>query len=61
MLKVLNKNRKIIKPKAVLFDTDNTLYEYEPANKKATKAVGEKLNNLLGITEQEFLIKLVKA
>ena len=61
MLKVLNKNRKIIKPKAVLFDTDNTLYDYEPANKKATKAVGEKLNNLLGITEKEFLIKYMQS
>ena len=61
MLKVLNKNKKIIKPKAVLFDTDNTLYEYEPANKKATKAVGEKLNNLLGIKEQEFLIKYAQS
>ncbi len=61
MLKVLNKNRKIIKPKAVLFDTDNTLYDYEPANKKATKAVGEKLNNLLGITEKEFLIKYLQS
>ena len=57
MLKIINKKTKLVKPDAVLFDTDNTLYEYEPANKKATKAVGEKLNNLLGITEQEFLIK----
>ena len=31
------------------------------SNKKATKAVGEKLNNLLGITEQEFLIKYAQS
>ena len=61
MLKILNPNKNLIKPSAVLFDTDNTLYEYEPANKKATKAVGEKLENLLGINEEEFKNKYKQA
>lgn len=61
MLKVINNKKKLIKPSAVLFDTDNTLYEYEPANNKATKAVGEKIKNLLGIREEEFKNKYKQA
>ena len=30
-------------PKAVIFDTDNTLYPYSPAHKEATRAVEEKV------------------
>ena len=57
MLKVINKKINLIRPSAVLFDTDNTLYEYEPANKQATIAVAEKVKNLLGINEKEFYEK----
>ncbi|MDA8691940.1 HAD family hydrolase [Candidatus Pseudothioglobus singularis] len=46
---------KIIKnPKAVIFDTDNTLYPYVPAHKEATKAVEEKVVNMLGIKKEDF-------
>ena len=38
MLEVLS-TQKIIKPKAVIFDTDNTLYLYEPAHKSAINAL----------------------
>lgn len=61
MLKVINKNLKIIKPDAVLFDTDNTLYEYEPANNKAVKAVANKIKNLIGISEKRFFEKYLQA
>ena len=30
-------------PKAVIFDTDNTLYPYLPAHKEATRVVEEKV------------------
>lgn len=61
MLKVINQKRSFIKPSAVLFDTDNTLYNYEPANKKAIKAVGNKINKLLGINQIEFNQKYKQA
>jgi HAD superfamily hydrolase (TIGR01549 family) len=41
-------------PKAVIFDTDNTLYSYLPAHKKATRAVEEKVVKILGISEETF-------
>ena len=42
------------KPQAVIFDTDNTLYPYEPAHKAATKAVEIKACDLLGISLEKF-------
>lgn len=42
------------KPKAVLIDTDNTLYEYEPAHKIAIKNVSNKINKLFDISYPEF-------
>lgn len=42
------------KPKAIIFDTDNTLYSYDPAHKAATKAVEVKACNLLGVSSKEF-------
>ncbi len=54
MLKKLNNNLLLGKPKAVLFDTDNTLYEYEIANTQANKAVYLKAKNLLGVDESTF-------
>ena len=36
-------------PKAVIFDTDNTLYPYIPAHREATKAVEDKVQKQLGI------------
>ncbi len=54
MFKKLNKNLKLNKPDAVLIDTDNTLYDYAPANQKALIASKNKLNNLLGVNESDF-------
>ena len=46
--------KKLFKPEVVLFDTDNTLYEYEPANKAALNAACSKAINLLGISREDF-------
>ena len=54
MIKKLNKEISISAPKAILFDTDNTLYEYEPANKAAIEAVYIKAHNLLDIDRKTF-------
>jgi len=53
-MKVLNQSEIIKKPEAILFDTDNTLYDYHPANKIAEEAVCKKANNLLGINKEDF-------
>ena len=44
MIKKLNLNNSLVRPKGILFDTDNTLYEYEPAKKMAELAVFNKVN-----------------
>lgn len=54
MLNKLSQNKLIIKPDAILFDTDNTLYEYEPANAIAELAVEAKIKNQLGIKAKLF-------
>ena len=55
MLKKNNSTIKLKKPKSIIFDTDNTLYEYEPANKFALEAVSFKLKNLFGINKEDFI------
>lgn len=49
--------------KAVLFDLDNTLYDYEPVHKKALDAVFNILRKEVKITREEFgkLYKISKA
>lgn len=51
---IKNLNMVIRMPKAVIFDTDNTLYPYAPAHKEATRAVEEKVEKLLGIDKAMF-------
>jgi len=53
MLKVLTQDI-IAKPKAVIFDTDNTLYPYDNAHSSAIAAVKKKAKNILGISQKEF-------
>jgi putative hydrolase of the HAD superfamily len=52
------KNNEVIRlkgfPKAVIFDTDNTLYPYIPAHREATKAVEQKVQRQLGINIETF-------
>ena len=38
-MRKLNKSIFLKKPTLILFDTDNTLYDYIPANKAAEEAV----------------------
>ena len=61
MLKILNSDIKLKVPDAVLFDTDNTLYEYEPANSAALEASCKKAKNLLGINRKTFMFFYNKA
>lgn len=53
-LNIHNEKAFLSKPDAVIFDTDNTLYEYDPAHQKAMFAVNEKANKLLGIAPENF-------
>ena len=55
MLKQYSKNKNLTLPQAILFDTDNTLYEYEPANSAAIEASCEKAINLIGIDRKTFM------
>ena len=48
-------------PKAVIFDTDNTLYPYLPAHKEATRAVEEKVEKQLGIDKVIFRSAFIEA
>jgi putative hydrolase of the HAD superfamily len=50
----LKDGRQICSPEAIIFDTDNTLYPYEPAHKAAIKSVVKKAINIFGISENEF-------
>ena len=41
-------------PKAVIFDTDNTLYPYDPSHRAALAAAEEKACKLLGVARERF-------
>lgn len=53
-MRKINSKLSFKRPDAVLFDTDNTLYDYHPANKLAEEAVSKKAYNLLGVNRKEF-------
>ena len=40
-------------PDGILFDTDNTLYSYEPAHKKAMDTLKNKISNSLNVKVSE--------
>ena len=44
-------------PRAVIFDTDNTLYPYDAAHREATLAVEIKVEKQLGI-EKKLVMKV---
>ena len=48
-------------PEAIIFDTDNTLYPYEPAHIAATRAVEAKVESTLGIKKEIFRAKFKEA
>lgn len=53
-MKIQNPERFTRLPDAILFDTDNTLYPYDPAHAAAQRAVRQKVVNTFAITEAEF-------
>lgn len=53
-MKIFNQDRFLRPPDAVLFDTDNTLYAYQPAHIAAQKAVKKKVIKAFSIAPEEF-------
>jgi HAD superfamily hydrolase (TIGR01549 family) len=54
MIRIFKPERFDRLPDAVLFDTDNTLYHYDPAHEAAIAAVREKVTSKLAISETQF-------
>ncbi|WP_145931318.1 HAD family hydrolase [Yersinia bercovieri] len=54
MVKIFSKERFDKLPDAILFDTDNTLYPYDPAHKAAQAAVRDKVVSTFSIKPEEF-------
>ena len=53
-MKIYNKEKFQRPPHAVIFDMDNTLYDYEPAHQAGQKAVRNKMINLFNIEQKSF-------
>ena len=53
-MKIFNSSRVQQFPDAILFDTDNTLYPYDPAHLVAQKAVEKKVVDAFSITTNDF-------
>jgi HAD superfamily hydrolase (TIGR01549 family) len=53
-MKLFNPEKFKVLPDAILFDTDNTLYPYDPAHAAATKAVKEKVIRTFSISGDQF-------
>ncbi len=60
-LEVRNSRNFVKPPEAVIFDTDNTLYRYDPPHKKALAAVEAKATALLGVGRAQFTEALEQA
>jgi HAD superfamily hydrolase (TIGR01549 family) len=54
MVKIINSERFSRLPDAILFDTDNTLYPYDPAHETAMRAVREKVTKTFSIDGDAF-------
>ena len=54
MIKITDHSRFDRLPDAVLFDTDNTLYPYEPAHNAAQQALKDKVMKTFSITAKDF-------
>lgn len=61
MVKLLNPECFTRLPDAILFDTDNTLYRYDPAHAAAMRAVREKVTRTLSIQPEAFDKAFVEA
>ncbi|UFS69735.1 HAD family hydrolase [Geomonas sp. RF6] len=53
-MKILNPGRLTRLPDAIIFDTDNTLYPYDPAHAAAQQALKEKVVRTFSIGEAQF-------
>lgn len=53
-MKIKNQERFARLPDAILFDTDNTLYPYDPAHAAAQKAVRDKVVGMFAISQEDF-------
>ncbi len=53
-MKINNQERFAQLPDAFLFDTDNTLYPYDPAHAAAQRAVRDKVVNTFSISNEDF-------
>lgn len=53
-MKIINQEKFNRLPDAILFDTDNTLYPYDPAHNAAQQAVKEKVVSTFSIAPQDF-------
>jgi len=53
-MKIKNQQRFDRLPDAILFDTDNTLYPYDPAHAAAQNAVREKVAKMFSISHADF-------
>ena len=60
-IKIINPEKFERLPKAIIFDTDNTLYSYAPANELALKSVFTKAEILLDINRNLFEEKFKEA
>ncbi|MDO8772569.1 MAG: HAD family hydrolase [Burkholderiaceae bacterium] len=54
MIKIYSKERFNRLPDAILFDTDNTLYPYDPAHEAAQRAVRDKVVSTFSIKPEDF-------
>jgi putative hydrolase of the HAD superfamily len=54
MINILDQSRFTVLPDAVLFDTDNTLYPYDPAHAAAQQAIKEKVISTFSIGGKDF-------
>ncbi len=61
MTKIFDPARMARKPDAVLFDTDNTLYPYDPANAAAVAAVVAKATQMFAIGADQVQEALARA
>jgi len=59
--RVNNKSKLKIMPNAILFDTDNTLYPYDPAHLAAQNAVRKKVTEMFSISTDQFDNAFVEA
>ncbi|MFT6642227.1 MAG: HAD superfamily hydrolase (TIGR01549 family) [Flavobacteriaceae bacterium] len=54
MIKIYSQERFNHLPDAILFDTDNTLYHYDPAHSAAQQAIRAKVSNTFSISPDVF-------